>query len=82
MAEHKYDIVVFGASSFVGEILCNYLSKNREEPTLRWAIAGRSSAKLSSLQTLPTSRHCGRYAHKPAWSQQQSAPMRYMAKPY
>lgn len=50
MAEHKYDIVVFGASSFVGEILCHYLSKNREEPSLRWAIAGRSSAKLEAVK--------------------------------
>ncbi|WP_269618974.1 saccharopine dehydrogenase family protein [Zhongshania sp. BJYM1] len=50
MTQSKYDIVVFGASSFVGEILCQYLSKNREEPALRWAIAGRSSAKLEAVK--------------------------------
>jgi short subunit dehydrogenase-like uncharacterized protein len=50
MTQHKYDIVIFGASSFVGEILCQYLSKNREEPALRWAIAGRSAAKLEAVK--------------------------------
>ena len=51
MAQHKYDIVVFGASSFVGELLCQYLSKNREEPALRWAIAGRSPSKLETVKS-------------------------------
>jgi short subunit dehydrogenase-like uncharacterized protein len=50
MTKNKYDIVIFGASSFVGEILCEYLSKNREEPALRWAIAGRSAAKLEAVK--------------------------------
>ena len=50
MTQNKYDIVVFGASSFVGEILCQYLSKNREEPALRWAIAGRSASKLEAVK--------------------------------
>ena len=50
MAEHKYDIVVFGASSFVGEILCGYLAGCKEEPALRWAIAGRSASKLEAVK--------------------------------
>ncbi|CAA0104662.1 Putative trans-acting enoyl reductase [Zhongshania aliphaticivorans] len=50
MTQSTYDIIVFGASSFVGEILCQYLSKNREEPALRWAIAGRSAAKLEAVK--------------------------------
>jgi short subunit dehydrogenase-like uncharacterized protein len=50
MAEYKYDIVVFGASSFVGEILCNYLAGCKEEPALRWAIAGRSASKLEAVK--------------------------------
>ena len=51
MAESKYDIVVFGASSFVGEILCSYLAGCTEEPALRWAIAGRSASKLEAVKT-------------------------------
>jgi short subunit dehydrogenase-like uncharacterized protein len=51
MTQPKYDIVVFGASSFVGSILCQYLNSSREEPALRWAIAGRSSAKLEAVKT-------------------------------
>ena len=50
MTQNKYDIVVFGASSFVVVILCQYLSKNREEPALRWAIAGRSASKLEAVK--------------------------------
>jgi len=50
MAEYKYDIVIFGASSFVGEILCNYLAGCKEEPVLRWAIAGRSASKLEAVK--------------------------------
>ncbi|MDF1692496.1 MAG: saccharopine dehydrogenase NADP-binding domain-containing protein [Zhongshania sp.] len=50
MAEYKYDIVIFGASSFVGEILCNYLAGCKEEPALRWAIAGRSASKLEAVK--------------------------------
>ena len=47
----EFEIVVFGATSFVGKILCNYLCNEYREPNLRWAMAGRSSAKLSELRT-------------------------------
>lgn len=46
-----YDLVVFGATSFVGSILCEYLV--REGATFgafQWAMAGRSADKLSALQ--------------------------------
>lgn len=51
----KYDVIVFGATSFVGQILARYLvsmmTKNgTEKPELNWAIAGRSEAKLSALK--------------------------------
>jgi short subunit dehydrogenase-like uncharacterized protein len=50
-----YDIVVFGATSFVGKVLCRYLlaqyTNSVDAP--RWAIAARSEAKLNAfLQTL------------------------------
>jgi short subunit dehydrogenase-like uncharacterized protein len=47
----KYDLVIFGASSFVGKILCRYLvseyANKKNNP--KWAIAGRSKTKLIEL---------------------------------
>lgn len=46
-----YDIVVFGATSFVGQILTDYLLKTYGTgKDLKWAIAGRSQNKLNSLK--------------------------------
>ena len=46
-----YDIVVFGATSFVGQILTDYLLKTYgTDKELKWAIAGRSQNKLNSLK--------------------------------
>jgi short subunit dehydrogenase-like uncharacterized protein len=50
----QYDVVVFGATSFVGQILVQYLTDNFNKPdkeTLNWAIAGRSQAKLNAVKT-------------------------------
>ena len=45
-----YDLVVFGASSFVGKIICRYLLARCAEENIRWAMAGRSMAKMQQLQ--------------------------------
>jgi short subunit dehydrogenase-like uncharacterized protein len=46
-----YELVVFGATSFVGKILCDYLSNRcTSDKDLRWAIAGRSQSKLDALK--------------------------------
>jgi short subunit dehydrogenase-like uncharacterized protein len=52
MTAPAYDLVVFGASSFVGQILTRYLAEYLpgEAPALRWAIAGRSASKLDELK--------------------------------
>ena len=50
MTDTHYDIIVFGATSFVGQIVCRYLSSEYNDPDLRWAAAGRSESKLRSLQ--------------------------------
>jgi short subunit dehydrogenase-like uncharacterized protein len=45
------DVVVYGASSFVGKILCRYLLEQfGVNQSLRWAIAGRSKDKLEALR--------------------------------
>lgn len=47
----QYDIILFGATSFVGEILTGYmLEKYPVGGELTWAIAGRSESKLSTLK--------------------------------
>ena len=51
MTTARHDIVVFGATSFVGQILCRYLvEQTRTGATLDWALAGRSKAKLEALR--------------------------------
>lgn len=50
MEEANYDLIVFGATSFVGKLLCRYLSQVEETPPLRWAMAGRSQQKLDALR--------------------------------
>jgi short subunit dehydrogenase-like uncharacterized protein len=45
--DRRLDLVVFGATSFVGQILCSHLvARHGTDGPLRWAIAGRSAAKL------------------------------------
>lgn len=50
MSETNFDFIVFGATSFVGKILCHYLNDNYDETEITWAIAGRSKTKLDELQ--------------------------------
>ena len=51
MAKSSFDVIVFGATSFVGQILCRYLSQQfGAGGTLRWAVAGRSRDKLEALK--------------------------------
>ena len=55
MNKPTFDVVVFGATSFVGQILCRYLLKEYGGTgqggarKLKWAISGRSKSKLDEL---------------------------------
>ena len=50
MSDREYDVVVYGATSFVGQILCTYLVRRHgTDGDLRWAIAGRSASKLDDV---------------------------------
>lgn len=47
----QFDIVVFGATSFVGDIITGYLmSQYGSNGEIKWAVAGRSENKLNSLK--------------------------------
>ena len=51
MADSQFDIVIFGATSFVGEILTGYMHKTlADNGDVKWAIAGRSEAKLQEVK--------------------------------
>lgn len=51
MNDSHHDIVVFGATSFVGQILVAYLyERHGVGREINWAIAGRSQAKLESVR--------------------------------
>lgn len=47
-----YDVIIFGATGYTGDHVARFLNlvaSNGEWPDLRWAIAGRSKAKLEAL---------------------------------
>ena len=51
MGARSLDVVAFGATSFVGKILCRYLLEEfGTHGELKWAAAGRSRAKLEELR--------------------------------
>ncbi len=48
--DRPFDLVVFGATSFAGQILCRHLvSRHGTDGDLRWAIAARNPAKLADV---------------------------------
>ena len=47
----ELDLIVFGATSFVGKIICRYLATEYIEPNFSWAIAARSQEKLERLRS-------------------------------
>ncbi|MEU6220743.1 saccharopine dehydrogenase NADP-binding domain-containing protein [Streptomyces sp. NPDC047022] len=55
-SDRAYDIVLFGATGFVGELTAEYLDAHAPDG-LRWAIAGRSTAKLERLRDRLTGKN-------------------------
>lgn len=55
--KRPYVVVLYGATSFVGQITAHYLTeflsntKDKEGSDVTWAIAGRDEAKLNELQS-------------------------------
>ncbi|KFY86891.1 hypothetical protein V498_07354 [Pseudogymnoascus sp. VKM F-4517 (FW-2822)] len=43
-----YDLIVFGATGYIGSLIARYLSANAPE-TLKWAVSGRNMSKLQDL---------------------------------
>src|SRR3984885_1161942 len=51
MKSKKFDIVVYGATGFTGQLVAEYLAAHYKNDTqLKWAMAGRSLDKLKSVR--------------------------------
>ena len=47
--DKEFDLIVYGATGFTGNLVCDYLSKHKDVENLNWAIAGRNLEKLSRV---------------------------------
>ena len=51
MSSSKFDIVVYGATGFTGQLVAEYLAERyKGDANLNWAMAGRSKDKLASVR--------------------------------
>lgn len=51
MSSAKFDIVVYGATGFTGQLVAEYLTQHyKADNSLKWAMAGRSLGKLKSVR--------------------------------
>ena len=51
MSSSKFDIVVYGATGFTGQLIAEYLAAHyKGDADLKWAMAGRSKDKLASVR--------------------------------
>src|SRR5882724_3325703 len=51
MSSSKFDIVVYGATGFTGQLVAEYLAaRYKGDANLKWAMAGRSKDKLVSVR--------------------------------
>jgi short subunit dehydrogenase-like uncharacterized protein len=53
-----FDLILYGATGFVGQQAIAYLAQ-RANANTRWAIAGRSQAKLEAARAAVAKRHAG-----------------------
>jgi short subunit dehydrogenase-like uncharacterized protein len=51
MSSSKFDIVVYGATGFTGQLVAEYLAAHyKGDGNLKWAMAGRSKDKLAAVR--------------------------------
>jgi short subunit dehydrogenase-like uncharacterized protein len=51
MSNRPYDVVLYGASGFVGQQTVQYFTQHTRPDELRWAIAGRNRQKLEKVKS-------------------------------
>ncbi|MGI0484094.1 saccharopine dehydrogenase family protein [Pantanalinema rosaneae CENA516] len=50
MSDRSYDVVLYGASGFVGKQTVKYFARQVNAQPVRWAIAGRNPQKLAAIR--------------------------------
>ena len=50
MTARRFDVTLYGATGFVGRQTARYFAAQGQGQDLRWAVAGRSAAKLEALR--------------------------------
>lgn len=50
MSDRSYDVVLYGASGFVGQQTVQYFARHPAAAQVRWAIAGRNRQKLEAVR--------------------------------
>ncbi|BAU15171.1 saccharopine dehydrogenase [Leptolyngbya sp. NIES-3755] len=50
MSERSYDVVLYGASGFVGKQTVQYFASQVSPHSVRWAVAGRNRQKLEAVR--------------------------------
>jgi short subunit dehydrogenase-like uncharacterized protein len=51
MSSSKFDIIVYGATGFTGQLVAEYLAAHyKADGSLKWAMAGRSRDKLAAVR--------------------------------
>ena len=51
MSDRSYDVVLYGASGFVGQQTVKYFAQHIRPKEVRWAIAGRNQKKLEKVKS-------------------------------
>jgi short subunit dehydrogenase-like uncharacterized protein len=51
MIHRPYDVVLYGATGFVGQQTAQYFAQHPDSKQIRWAVAGRNHQKLESIRT-------------------------------
>ena len=49
MSSKDFDLIVFGATSFTGKLVVEYLDNNYKD-NISWALAGRNKEKLEAVK--------------------------------
>lgn len=49
-AQRKYDIIIYGATGFTGQLVVEYFANNVDFNKVKWAIAGRDLTKILSVK--------------------------------
>ena len=49
MVNKEFDIIVYGATGFTGQLICEYLNNHKDINQIKWGIAGRNKQKLEKI---------------------------------